>query len=55
LENKSRRGRAVDHLGELLEVWLYRNDRQIQEVHYLQKSAPEAHYRVRLRAIEIGE
>lgn len=48
LEDKSRRGAAVDHLGDLLSVALYRNDRQIREVHYRQEPAAHAHYLVRV-------
>lgn len=34
LEDKVRRGAAVEHLGDLVGVWLYRTDRQIKQVAY---------------------
>lgn len=40
LEDKSRRG-GIDHLGNLAEVWLYTNDRQIQEISYREIEADE--------------
>jgi hypothetical protein len=50
LEEKSRRG-TLDHLGELRQVWVYRNDRQIKEVSYRQLEAPDAYYTVRIREL----
>jgi hypothetical protein len=50
LEEKSRRG-TLEHLGELRQVWVYRNDRQIKEVSYRQLEAPDAFYTVRIRAL----
>lgn len=47
LERKDRRGR-LDHLGDLRNVHLYSNDRQIHEVHYRLEPADRPHYRVRL-------
>ncbi|HZJ06136.1 MAG TPA: hypothetical protein VFD59_11780 [Nocardioidaceae bacterium] len=40
LEDKSRRGVRVSHLGELANVWLYRNDRQIRRVTYTEEPGP---------------
>ena len=50
LEEKSHRG-ALEHLGELGQVWVYRNDRQIKQVSYRQLAAPEAFYTVRIRKV----
>jgi hypothetical protein len=50
LEEKSRRG-TLDHLGELRQVWVYRNDRQIKEVSYQQLEASDAFYTVRIREL----
>lgn len=48
LEYKAGRGAAVEHLGNLADVWLYRNDRQIKRVSYREEAhGPEGHgYRV---------
>lgn len=53
LEVKDRRG-SLPHLGPLAAVALYRNDRQIREVHYRQLEAPAASYRVRLWEIGLS-
>lgn len=50
LEEKSRRG-LLEHLGDLREVWAYRNDRQIKEVSYRQVEAPATSYTVRIREL----
>jgi hypothetical protein len=50
LEEKSRRG-TLEHLGDLRQVWVYRNDRQIKEVSYRQLEAPDAFYTVRIREL----
>lgn len=50
LEEKSRRG-TLEHLGELRQVWVYRNDRQIKEIAYRQLEAPDAFYTVRIREL----
>jgi hypothetical protein len=50
LENKSRRG-ALDHLGDLAEVWLYSNDRQIKQISYRETEANEAGYTVTVRSL----
>lgn len=50
LEEKSRRG-TLEHLGDLRQVWVYRNDRQIKEVSYRQREAPDAYYTVRIREL----
>lgn len=47
LEAKSRRG-PLEHLGDLAQVGLYENDRQIHEVRYRWQKAPGVHYFVRL-------
>lgn len=47
LEVKERRG-ALGHLGELSDVALYLNDRQIQEVHYRWERASAMRYSVRV-------
>ena len=50
LEDKSRRS-ALDHLGDLAEVWLYRNDRQIKEISYREIEADEKGYTVPVRSL----
>lgn len=50
LENKSHRG-VLAHLGELANVWLYRNDRQIKEVSYREVESSEVGFTVTIRAI----
>ena len=40
LEYKTGRGAAVEHLGDLADVWLYRNDRQIKRVSYREEARP---------------
>jgi hypothetical protein len=50
LEEKSRRG-TLEHLGELRDVWVYRNDRQIKEVSYRQREASDTSYTVRIREL----
>jgi hypothetical protein len=52
LEVKSRRG-ALDHLGDLGTVAIYRNDRQIQEVHYQQLAASSTSYEVRIYRLDV--
>jgi hypothetical protein len=47
LEDKAKRGPLL-HLGDLRDVALYANDRQIREVHYRQQDSPTARYRVRI-------
>ena len=47
LEAKERRG-TLPHLGELVDVALYLNDRQIQEVRYRWERAPATRYSVRI-------
>ena len=51
LENKSHRG-ALDHLGDLASVWLYRKDRQIKEVTYRQVASERASYTVTVRTLD---
>jgi hypothetical protein len=51
LEDKSHRA-AVDHLGSLAGIWLYRNDRQIKEVTFREIEAAEASYTVTVRALD---
>jgi hypothetical protein len=53
LEDKRRRSTlALDHLGVLRDVALYRNDRQIREVHYRQVVGSTARYQVRIWSID---
>ena len=47
LEAKDRRG-VLDHLGDLADVSLYMNDRQIREVSYRWHSAAKTSYSVRV-------
>jgi hypothetical protein len=47
LEAKGHRG-LLDHLGELVRVGLYENDRHIHEVHYRWHPGPDVRYVVRL-------
>jgi hypothetical protein len=42
LEAKGHRGR-LDHLGDLAQVALYDNDRQIREVHFSHEQGPEGY------------
>lgn len=39
---------SLEHLGDLSEVALYRNDRQIHEIHYRQEHGELPAYRVRI-------
>lgn len=50
LEEKSRRG-ALDHLGALAAVRLYRNDRQIKQVAYREEESPHVGYTVTIRLL----
>jgi hypothetical protein len=53
LEHKAHRGAAVEHLGNLVDVWLYRNDRQLKQVSYREEARePAGHgYRVTVRRL----
>jgi hypothetical protein len=53
LEHKAHRGAAVGHLGNLVDVWLYRNDRQIKQVSYREEVHDPAGdgYRVTVRRL----
>jgi hypothetical protein len=51
LGDKSRRGAAMHHLGDLAEVWLYRNDRQIKQVVYREEAGMHG-YQVTVRALD---
>ena len=51
LENKGHRG-ALEHLGAHVNVAVYSNDRQIQEIHYRWRRAPTIRYRIRIAPIE---
>uniref|UniRef100_UPI00193974AC hypothetical protein n=1 Tax=Nocardioides caldifontis TaxID=2588938 RepID=UPI00193974AC len=42
LEQKTNRGAAVEHLRDLADVWLYRNDRQIKRVSYREETRDTA-------------
>jgi hypothetical protein len=48
LEHKAHRGAAVGHLGNLVDVWLYRNDRQIKQVSYREEIYDPAGYGYRV-------
>jgi hypothetical protein len=48
LEHKAHRGAAVEHLGNLVDVWLYRNDRQIKQVSYREEVHDPAGYGYRV-------
>jgi hypothetical protein len=50
LEQKAHRG-PLDHLGELADVWLYGNDRQIKAVTYREAEADRASYTVTIREL----
>ena len=50
LENKEHRG-ALDHLGDLAKVWLYRNDRQIKEISYHETESDDCSYTVTIREL----
>ncbi|MDA1196064.1 MAG: hypothetical protein O2894_12910 [Planctomycetota bacterium] len=54
LQDKSRPLPRLDlsHLGELRQVALYENDRQIREVHYRQALAPTPSYSVRVWTLD---
>jgi hypothetical protein len=53
LEHKAHRGAALGHLGNLVDVWLYRNDRQIEQVSYREEVHDPAvdGYRVTVRRL----
>jgi hypothetical protein len=49
LEDKD--GRAIDHVGRLASVWLYRNDNQLKEVTFREIDADQISYRVTVREL----
>ena len=51
LEAKTRRG-VLEHLGDLTQVALYENDRQIQGVHYHYERGEPARYTGRIWPLE---
>lgn len=51
LEDKSRRGTAVAHLGDLAQVWLYRDDRQIKQISYCEQPGMTAGYVITVRVL----
>jgi hypothetical protein len=51
LEDKAHRG-ALDHLGKLATVWLYRNDRQIKEINYREVASEELSYTVTISQLD---
>lgn len=53
LEAKDRRGH-LEHLGELAWVALYRNDRQIREVHFSEAAAASPGYEVRVFQLDVN-
>jgi hypothetical protein len=50
LEAKAHRG-DLDHLGDLADVALYDNDRQLREVRLRHEHAPRPSYTVRMRSL----
>lgn len=52
LEDEAHRGGALGHLGELAQVSLYNNDRQVEEVHYYWEDAVSPSYRVRFWSLD---
>lgn len=50
LEQKAHRA-AIDHLGDLVQVWLYGNDSQLKQVSYKEVAADSVGYRVTLRSL----
>jgi hypothetical protein len=50
LEQKSRRV-AIDHLGELAQMWLYEDDKWIKQVSYKEVAADRVGYRVTIRPL----
>jgi hypothetical protein len=48
LEYKAPRGAAVEHLGNLVDVCLYRNDRQIKQVSYSEEAREPARHECRV-------
>jgi hypothetical protein len=50
LEDKSGRGIAIEHLGDLAAVWIYRNDKQLKQISYREESG-EHSYTVTVRAL----
>ncbi len=52
LEDKGRRG-PLEHLGDRRDVALYKNDRQIREVHYRQVHGSAARYHVRIWSLDL--
>lgn len=51
LEDKSRRGSAVSHLGDLATTCLYADDRQIKQVAYREETGTAAEYVVTVRVL----
>lgn len=49
-EGKSLRT-SIGHLGELANVWLYRNDRQIKQVNYREVASNETNYQIIVRPL----
>jgi hypothetical protein len=47
---RSHRG-ALDHLGDLVGAWLYRNDRQIKAVTYRETEADRVSYTVTIKEL----
>ena len=54
LQDKTRpfRGLDLSHLGELRQVTLFEDDRQVREIHYSQSATPVAGYSVRIWTLE---
>lgn len=53
LENKPHRAHrsSIEHLGDLANVWLYGDDKQIKQVTYLEESGGTSSYTVTVRAL----
>lgn len=54
LQEKSHLTIPLDHLGDLANVALYRDDKQIREVHWYQEQRAPPSYRLRLWSLEHG-
>jgi len=50
LEDKSHRC-AIEHLRDLADVWLYRNDRQIKQITYRERESDKSGYTVTVRTL----
>jgi len=53
LQEKTNVRISLEHLGDLSKVALYRNDRQIREIHYRQERGEFPSYRVRIWSLSM--